>query len=205
MSVDDEQSVHGQQPEEDPLQKRVNELVEKQMMRYSKTLIEKLDDFDKRQEQKLDAKLETSLKGVVDYLSAQSDARSQKIVDSTIAALRQEAEKQHANQPEPRPAQAQQQADGTKESAAPQIVATKPLDYFLMSMVNFVSQITPHDVIEFIGKIKGGPAVNTMAADQMIQAFKISKLFTNIKVAETDIGAFEKMAHEALDTAKPTA
>jgi hypothetical protein len=44
----------------------------------------------------------------------------------------------------------------------------------------------------------------TMAADQVIQGFRIAKLFNNLEVAKTDVESFSKLAHEALDFAPKT-
>jgi len=69
-----------------------------------------------------------------------------------------------------------------------------------MAIGQFLQQTSPKDIIDLVKTLKGGPAVNTMAADQVIQGFKIAKLFNNMEVAKTDIGAFSQMAHEALDS-----
>ena len=64
-------------------------------------------------------------------------------------------------------------------------------------------------MLEALAKViaawKGTQSAGTMAADQVVQGFKIAKLFNNLEVAKTDVAEFSKLAHEALDTSAPKA
>jgi len=195
---------NGNQPEMSPEDKKLHDMLQRELIHYSMTFKDSIDAMAVRQREETQKLIEQNLTGVDDALLAKNEQNAQLVVDKTIAALRAESEKQQQAAPtRPHPAQLQTQmtADPNNQAVAQQPQgAVKPLDYFLMAIGQFLQQTSPKDIIDLVKTLKGGPAVNTMAADQMIQAFRISKLFTNIKVAETDIGAFEKMAHEALDT-----
>ena len=192
------------QPEMSPEDKKLDDMLQKKLVHYSLTFKDSIDDMAIKQMAATQKLIEQSLNGVVDAVLAKNEQNAQLVVDKTIAALRAEAEKQQQAAPRPQPGTTTAVTDPnnpTSTALAAPAGPAKPLDFFLMAIGQFLQNTTPKDIIEMVKTIKGGsPAVNTMAADQMIQAFRISKLFTNIKVAETDIGAFEKMAHEALDT-----
>ena len=192
------------QPEMSPEDKKLHDMLQRELTHYSMTFKDRIDAMAVRQREETQKLIEQNLTGVVDAILAKNEQNAQLVVDKTIAALRAESEKQQQAAPRPQPGTTTAVTDPnnpTSTALAAPAGPAKPLDFFLMAIGQFLQNTTPKDIIEMVKTIKGGsPAVNTMAADQMIQAFRISKLFTNIKVAEIDIGAFEKMAHEALDT-----
>jgi hypothetical protein len=194
---------NGNLPEMSPEEKKLHDMLQRELIHYSMTFKDSIDAMAVRQREETQKLIEQNLTGVVDAILAKNEQNAQLVVDKTIAALRAESEKQQQAAPRPQPGTTTTVTDPnnpTSTALAAPAGPAKPLDFFLMSIGQFLQNTTPKDIIDLVKTLKGGPAVNTMAADQMIQAFRISKLFTNIKVAETDIGAFEKMAHEALDT-----
>ena len=191
------------QPEMTPEEKKLHDMLQKELIHYSMTFKQTIDDMAIKQMAETSKLVEQNMTGVIDAILAKNEQTSQAVVDKTIAALRAESEKQQQAAPRPQPAQAQtQMADPNSQAVAQQQPqgTVKPLDYFLMAIGQFLQQTSPKDIIDLVKTLKGGPAVNTMAADQVIQGFKIAKLFNNMEVAKTDIGAFSQMAHEALDS-----
>ena len=199
------------QPEMTPEEKKLHDMLQKELIHYSMTFKQTIDDMAIKQMAETSKLVEQNMTGVIDAILAKNEQTSQAVVDKTIAALKAEMEKQQQAAPRPQPAQQQQiamTADPNSQAVAQQQPqgTVKPLDYFLMAIGQFLQQTSPKDIIDLVKTLKGGPAVNTMAADQVIQGFKIAKLFNNMEVAKTDIGAFSQMAHEALDSriATPT-
>ena len=191
------------QPEMTPEEKKLHDMLQKELIHYSMTFKQTIDDMAIKQMAETSKLVEQNMTGVIDAILAKNEQTSQAVVDKTIAALKAEMEKQQQAAPRPQPAQAQtQMADPNSHAVAQQQPqgTVKPLDYFLMAIGQFLQQTSPKDIIDLVKTLKGGPAVNTMAADQVIQGFKIAKLFNNMEVAKTDIGAFSQMAHEALDS-----
>ena len=193
------------QPEMTPEEKKLHDMLQKELIHYSMTFKQTIDDMAIKQMAETSKLVEQNMTGVIDAILAKNEQTSQAVVDKTIAALKAEMEKQQQAAPRPQPAQQQQTAmtaDPNSQAVAQQQPqgGVKPLDYFLMAIGQFLQQTSPKDIIDLVKTLKGGPAVNTMAADQVIQGFKIAKLFNNMEVAKTDIGAFSQMAHEALDS-----
>jgi hypothetical protein len=193
------------QPEMTPEEKKLHDMLQKELIHYSMTFKQTIDDMAIKQMAGTSKLVEQNMTGVIDAILAKNEQTSQAVVDKTIAALKAEMEKQQQAAPRPQPAQQQQIAmtadpNSQGEPQIPQGGQVKPLDYLLFSIGKFLQQTSPKDIIDLVKTLKGGPAVNTMAADQVIQGFKIAKLFNNMEVAKTDIGAFSQMAHEALDS-----
>jgi hypothetical protein len=193
------------QPEMTPEEKKLHDMLQKELIHYSMTFKQTIDDMAIKQMAGTSKLVEQNMTGVIDAILAKNEQTSQAVVDKTIAALKAEMEKQQQAAPRPQPAQQQQTAmtadpNSQGEPQIPQGGQVKPLDYLLFSIGKFLQQTSPKDIIDLVKTLKGGPAVNTMAADQVIQGFKIAKLFNNMEVAKTDIGAFSQMAHEALDS-----
>ena len=198
------------QPEMTPEEKKLHDMLQKELIHYSMTFKQTIDDMAIKQMAETSKLVEQNMTGVIDAILAKNEQTSQAVVDKTIAALRAESEKQQQAAPRTQPGTTTAVADPNSQAQAvaqqqPQ-GGVKPLDYFLMAIGQFLQQTSPKDIIDLVKTLKGGPAVNTMAADQVIQGFKIAKLFNNMEVAKTDIGAFSQMAHEALDSriATPT-
>jgi hypothetical protein len=193
------------QPEMTPEEKKLHDMLQKELIHYSMTFKQTIDDMAIKQMAETSKLVEQNMTGVIDAILAKNEQTSQAVVDKTIAALKAEMEKQQQAAPRPQPGTTMQpaaQTDPSSQAVAQQQPqgAVKPLDYFLMAIGQFLQQTSPKDIIDLVKTLKGGPAVNTMAADQVIQGFKIAKLFNNMEVAKTDIGAFSQMAHEALDS-----
>ena len=194
---------NGNQPEMSPEDKKLHDMLQRELIHYSMTFKDSIDAMAVRQREETQKLIEQNLTGVVDALLAKNEQNAQLVVDKTIAALRAEAEKQQQAAPRPQPGTTTAVTDPnnpTSTALAAPAGPAKPLDFFLMAIGQFLQQTSPKDIIDLVKTLKGGPAVNTMAADQVIQGFKIAKLFNNMEVAKTDIGAFSQMAHEALDS-----
>ena len=190
------------QPEMTPEEKKLHDMLQRELIHYSMTFKDSIDSMAVRQREETQKLIEQNMTGVVDAILAKNEQSAQNVVDKTIAALRAESEKQQQAAPRTQPGTTTAVADPNSQAVAQQQPqgGVKPLDYFLMAIGQFLQQTSPKDIIDLVKTLKGGPAVNTMAADQVIQGFKIAKLFNNMEVAKTDIGAFSQMAHEALDS-----
>ena len=196
------------QPEMTPEDKKLHDMLQRELIHYSMTFKESIDNLVLNHREETQKLIEQNLNGVVDAILAKNEQNAQLVVDKTIAALRAEAEKQQQAAPRPQPGTTvQPAAEGeVAQQGEPQMPAgpIKPLDYLMYSIGKFLQQTTPKDIIETIKTLKGGPAVNTLGADMVIQGFKTAKLFNNIDMAKTDIETFSKLAHETLDTRAPS-
>ena len=187
------------------IEKQVETYLNKHLTTFSKTVLDALEHQEKSLNSKLEAKLQENSKNIVDYILAQSDSRTQTIVQASFSEFAKQLQERQLKQAAAAPASGSEVPPGANAPPGPvtTMAGSQGLGIFagfLNGLGQMLSTATLKDVVEIIKTAKGASGVNTMAADQMIQAFKISKLFTNITVANTDIGAFEKMAHEALDT-----
>jgi hypothetical protein len=86
MSGDEEKN----NPTPEDLEKRFEEMWNKKMTVFSKTIIDRLDAFNKDQTKEIDAKLETSTKAIVDYLMPQFENRTKEIVAANFDAFGKE-------------------------------------------------------------------------------------------------------------------
>ena len=193
------------QPEMTPEEKKLHDMLQKELIHYSMTFKQTIDDMAIKQMAETSKLVEQNMTGVIDAILAKNEQTSQAVVDKTIAALRAESEKQQQAAPRPQPGTTMQPTSSGElvQPGVSQAQGVGPEPFYaplVRGLGNMVQGASLKDVIELVKTFKGGQAVNTLGADMVIQGFKTAKLFNNIDMAKTDIETFSKLAHETLDT-----
>ena len=82
------------QPEMTPEEKKLHDMLQKELIHYSMTFKQTIDDMAIKQMAETSKLVEQNMTGVIDAFLAKNEQTSQAVVDKTIAALKAEMEKQ---------------------------------------------------------------------------------------------------------------
>ena len=170
------------QPEMTPEEKKLHDMLQKELIHYSMTFKQTIDDMAIKQMAETSKLVEQNMTGVIDAILAKNEQTSQAVVDKTIAALKAEMEKQQQAAPRPQPAQQQQIAmtadpNSQGEPQIPQGGQVKPLDYLLFSIGKFLQQTTPKDIVEMIHSFRPPAASSITSRRPNRRAFEVPTHF----------------------------
>ena len=201
------------QPEMTPEEKKLHDMLQKELIHYSMTFKQTIDDMAIKQMAETSKLVEQNMTGVIDAILAKNEQTSQAVVDKTIAALKAEMEKQQQAAPRPQPAQAQtQMADPNNQESElqiPQNGQVKPLDYLLFSIGKFLQQTTPKDLVEMIHSFRPPPPVALQAGDQIAGLLKFQRILGDLRDAGSNSNLtderIEKVRQETNSAFKATA
>ena len=200
-------------PEMTPEEKKLHDMLQKELIHYSMTFKDSIDSMAVRQREETQKLIEQNMTGVVDAILAKNEQSAQNVVDKTIAALRAESEKQQQAAPRPQPAQAQtQMADPNNQESElqiPQNGQVKPLDYLLFSIGKFLQQTTPKDIVEMIHSFRPPVPVAPQAGDQIAGLLKFQRILGDLRDAGSNSNLtderIEKVRQETNSAFKATA
>ena len=202
------------QPEMTPEEKKLHDMLQKELIHYSMTFKQTIDDMAIKQMAETSKLVEQNMTGVIDAILAKNEQTSQAVVDKTIAALKAEMEKQQQAAPRPQPAQQQQIAmtadpNSQGEPQIPQGGQVKPLDYLLFSIGKFLQQTTPKDIVEMIHSFRPPPPVAPQAGDQIAGLLKFQRILGDLRDAGSNSNLtderIEKVRQETNSAFKATA
>jgi len=202
------------QPEMTPEEKKLHDMLQKELIHYSMTFKDSIDSMAVRQREETQKLIEQNMTGVVDAILAKNEQSAQNVVDKTIAALRAESEKQQQAAPRPQPAQQQQTAmtadpNSQGEPQIPQGGQVKPLDYLLFSIGKFLQQTTPKDIVEMIHSFRPPVPVAPQAGDQIAGLLKFQRILGDLRDAGSNSNLtderIEKVRQETNSAFKATA
>ena len=188
------------QPEMTPEEKKLHDMLQKELIHYSMTFKQTIDDMAIKQMAETSKLVEQNMTGVIDAILAKNEQTSQAVVDKTIAALKAEMEKQQQAAPRPQPAQQQQIAmtadpNSQGEPQIPQGGQVKPLDYLLFSIGKFLQQTTPKDIVEMIHSFRPPPPVALQAGDQIAGLLKFQRILGDLR----DAGSQSSLTDERIE------
>jgi len=202
------------QPEMTPEEKKLHDMLQKELIHYSMTFKQTIDDMAIKQMAGTSKLVEQNMTGVIDAILAKNEQTSQAVVDKTIAALKAEMEKQQQAAPRPQPAQQQQTAmtadpNSQGEPQIPQGGQVKPLDYLLFSIGKFLQQTTPKDIVEMIHSFRPPVPVAPQAGDQIAGLLKFQRILGDLRDAGSNSNLtderIEKVRQETNSAFKATA
>ena len=201
------------QPEMTPEEKKLHDMLQRELIHYSMTFKDSIDSMAVRQREETQKLIEQNMTGVVDAILAKNEQSAQNVVDKTIAALRAESEKQQQAAPRTQPAQAQTQMvdpnNQESELQIPQNGQVKPLDYLLFSIGKFLQQTTPKDIVEMIHSFRPPPPVAPQAGDQIAGLLKFQRILGDLRDAGSNSNLtderIEKVRQETNSAFKATA
>ena len=191
---------NGNQPEMSPEEKKLHDMLQRELIHYSMTFKDSIDAMAVRQREETQKLIEQNLTGVVDAHLAKNEKNAQLVVDKTIAALRAESEKQQQAAPtRPQPAQAQTQMtsdpNNQGEPQMPEGGQVKPLDYLLFSIGKFLQQTTPKDIVEMIHSFRPPVPVAPQAGDQIAGLLKFQRILGDLR----DAGSNSNLTDERIE------
>ena len=187
------------QPEMTPEDKKLHDMLQRELIHYSMTFKESIDNLVLNHREETQKLIEQNLNGVVDAILAKNEQNAQLVVDKTIAALRAESEKQQQAAPRPQPAQPQTQMtsdpNNQGEPQMPEGGQVKPLDYLLFSIGKFLQQTTPKDIVEMIHSFRPPVPVAPQAGDQIAGLLKFQRILGDLR----DAGSNSNLTDERIE------
>ena len=186
------------QPEMTPEEKKLHDMLQKELIHYSMTFKQTIDDMAIKQMAETSKLVEQNMTGVIDAILAKNEQTSQAVVDKTIAALKAEMEKQQQAAPRTQPGTTTAVADPNSQESElqiPQNGQVKPLDYLLFSIGKFLQQTTPKDIVEMIHSFRPPVPVAPQAGDQIAGLLKFQRILGDLR----DAGSNSNLTDERIE------